>query len=244
MSHPEFLEFLAPGVSKGQAAALARPPSRHPARADADDGRPVQRPRDDRGRPVTAWRCRRPRIASGPRRATSRRRWARRAPPRSSRRSSWPVARRRGTSAAGPVAPTGARAVAAEWPGRRSDDRPRSSLTTLPVASRRSPRCARARSSRCRPTRSTGWASRSTPSAGSDGCSPPSTVRSTRGSSSSWPTIARPMRPGSSTPAAHVLAAAFWPGGLTLVVPQRAEAGFPPELTGGAATIGLRLPGP
>jgi L-threonylcarbamoyladenylate synthase len=47
---------------------------------------------------------------------------------------------------------------------------------------------------------------------------------------------------GIMTPAAHVLAAAFWPGGLTLVVPQRAEAGFPPELTGGAATIGLRLP--
>jgi L-threonylcarbamoyladenylate synthase len=43
-------------------------------------------------------------------------------------------------------------------------------------------------------------------------------------------------------PAAHVLAAAFWPGGLTLVVPQRADAGLPPELTGGAATIGLRLP--
>jgi L-threonylcarbamoyladenylate synthase len=42
--------------------------------------------------------------------------------------------------------------------------------------------------------------------------------------------------------AAHVLAAAFWPGGLTLVVPQAAGARFPPELTGGAATIGLRLP--
>lgn len=42
--------------------------------------------------------------------------------------------------------------------------------------------------------------------------------------------------------AAHVLAAALWPGGLTLVVPQRAGAGLPPELTGGAATIGLRLP--
>jgi L-threonylcarbamoyladenylate synthase len=43
-------------------------------------------------------------------------------------------------------------------------------------------------------------------------------------------------------PAAHVLAAAFWPGGLTLVVPQRPDANLPPELTGGAATIGLRLP--
>ena len=34
---------------------------------------------------------------------------------------------------------------------------------------------------------------------------------------------------GIMTPAAHVLAAAFWPGGLTLVVPQRAEAGSRPS---------------
>lgn len=47
---------------------------------------------------------------------------------------------------------------------------------------------------------------------------------------------------GSLDAAAHVLAAAFWPGGLTLVVPQRPGAGLPSELTGGAATIGLRLP--
>ena len=42
--------------------------------------------------------------------------------------------------------------------------------------------------------------------------------------------------------AAHVLAAAFWPGGLTIVVPQRPDAALPSELTGGARTIGLRLP--
>ena len=41
---------------------------------------------------------------------------------------------------------------------------------------------------------------------------------------------------------AHVLAAAFWPGALTLVVAQRPGAALPPELTGGAATIGIRLP--
>ncbi|MDP9483552.1 MAG: Sua5/YciO/YrdC/YwlC family protein, partial [Chloroflexota bacterium] len=40
---------------------------------------------------------------------------------------------------------------------------------------------------------------------------------------------------------AHVLASAFWPGGLTLVVPLRSDAGLPAELTGGAGTIGLRL---
>lgn len=42
--------------------------------------------------------------------------------------------------------------------------------------------------------------------------------------------------------AAHVLAAAFWPGALTLVVAQQPGAALPPELTGGAATIGIRLP--
>ena len=47
---------------------------------------------------------------------------------------------------------------------------------------------------------------------------------------------------GSLSAAAHVLAAAFWPGALTLVVAQHRDAGLPSELTGGAATIGLRLP--
>jgi L-threonylcarbamoyladenylate synthase len=42
--------------------------------------------------------------------------------------------------------------------------------------------------------------------------------------------------------AAATLADAFWPGGLTLVVDQLPEAGLPPELTGGASTIGLRMP--
>jgi L-threonylcarbamoyladenylate synthase len=44
------------------------------------------------------------------------------------------------------------------------------------------------------------------------------------------------------TPAAERLAAAFWPGGLTLVVPQRPDVPLPPELTGGRPTIGLRVP--
>lgn len=44
------------------------------------------------------------------------------------------------------------------------------------------------------------------------------------------------------TPAAERLAAAFWPGGLTLVVPQRPDVPLPPELTGGRATVGLRVP--
>ena len=42
--------------------------------------------------------------------------------------------------------------------------------------------------------------------------------------------------------AAAALAAAFWPGGLTLVVPQRPDVPLPAALTGGAPTIGLRVP--
>ena len=48
--------------------------------------------------------------------------------------------------------------------------------------------------------------------------------------------------------AATRLARAFWPGGLTLVVPRRAGRPLPPALTGGALapgaipTVGLRVP--
>lgn len=42
--------------------------------------------------------------------------------------------------------------------------------------------------------------------------------------------------------AARVLAAACWPGGLTLVLGQRPGAALPPVLTAGALTIGVRLP--
>jgi L-threonylcarbamoyladenylate synthase len=47
---------------------------------------------------------------------------------------------------------------------------------------------------------------------------------------------------GGWPPAAAALAAAFWPGGLTLIVPQRPDVPLPAALTGGAATIGLRVP--
>ena len=42
--------------------------------------------------------------------------------------------------------------------------------------------------------------------------------------------------------AATVLAEACWPGGLTLVVPQRPGVAVPTVLTGGASSIGLRVP--
>ena len=43
-------------------------------------------------------------------------------------------------------------------------------------------------------------------------------------------------------PAAAALAAALWPGGLTVVVPQRPDVDLPSVLTGGGRTIGLRVP--
>jgi L-threonylcarbamoyladenylate synthase len=42
--------------------------------------------------------------------------------------------------------------------------------------------------------------------------------------------------------AAAALAGAFWPGGLSLIVPQRDDVALPAALTGGAPTIGLRVP--
>jgi L-threonylcarbamoyladenylate synthase len=47
---------------------------------------------------------------------------------------------------------------------------------------------------------------------------------------------------GDWPPVAATLAEAFWPGGLTIVVPQRTGVALPPALTGGAPTIGLRVP--
>jgi L-threonylcarbamoyladenylate synthase len=47
---------------------------------------------------------------------------------------------------------------------------------------------------------------------------------------------------GVMTPAATALGAAFWPGGLTVIVPQRPDVALPAALTGGAPTIGLRVP--
>lgn len=47
---------------------------------------------------------------------------------------------------------------------------------------------------------------------------------------------------GVVTPAASALAARFWPGGLTLVLPVRPEARLPRVLAGGAPTIGVRVP--
>ena len=42
--------------------------------------------------------------------------------------------------------------------------------------------------------------------------------------------------------AAAAVAAAFWPGGLTVIVPRLPEVSLPAALTAGAPTIGLRVP--
>ncbi len=47
---------------------------------------------------------------------------------------------------------------------------------------------------------------------------------------------------GAITPTARVLAERFWPGGLTLVLAQAPGAVLPASLTGGAGTIGVRVP--
>ena len=47
---------------------------------------------------------------------------------------------------------------------------------------------------------------------------------------------------GVLTPEARLLAGRFWPGGLTLVLAQASGAALPAVLTGGAATIGVRIP--
>ncbi len=47
---------------------------------------------------------------------------------------------------------------------------------------------------------------------------------------------------GQWPPSAAALAGAFWPGGLTVVVPQRPDVPLPAALTSGMATIGLRMP--
>lgn len=43
-------------------------------------------------------------------------------------------------------------------------------------------------------------------------------------------------------PSAQKLAAAFWPGGLTIVLDRRAESDLPLLLGGGRPTLGVRLP--
>jgi L-threonylcarbamoyladenylate synthase len=54
---------------------------------------------------------------------------------------------------------------------------------------------------------------------------------------------------GELSEAARALAGAFWPGGLTLVVPRRTDRPLPAALTGGElapgeiTTVGLRVPG-
>jgi L-threonylcarbamoyladenylate synthase len=55
-------------------------------------------------------------------------------------------------------------------------------------------------------------------------------------------TAAQAAEIGIMGPAATALAEACWPGGLTVVVPQRPDVPLPAALTGGSPTVGLRVP--
>ena len=83
---------------------------------------------------------------------------------------------------------------------------------------------------------------RSAGPARSSDCSRPRDARATRRSCCSSPTPSRRPRSASSPRRRASSPTIGWPGGLTLVLRQRPDAGLPPELTGGAPTIGLRLP--
>jgi len=54
--------------------------------------------------------------------------------------------------------------------------------------------------------------------------------------------LAQVQRVARVPPAAQLLAKRFWPGALTLVLPQRPDNPLPELLTGGRPTIGVRLP--
>ena len=54
--------------------------------------------------------------------------------------------------------------------------------------------------------------------------------------------VAQAWELGVESPAAQVLGARFWPGGLTLVLPVRQGVVLPRVLAAGAPTIGVRVP--
>jgi L-threonylcarbamoyladenylate synthase len=54
--------------------------------------------------------------------------------------------------------------------------------------------------------------------------------------------LAEAERLGIFSAAARAVAAEFWPGALTLVVPVRADSGLAPSVTAGLATVALRCP--
>ena len=56
------------------------------------------------------------------------------------------------------------------------------------------------------------------------------------------PDLAAVARLAVLTPEAERLAAAFWPGPLTLVLPLRPDAGLSPLVTAGLDTVPIRLP--
>ena len=56
------------------------------------------------------------------------------------------------------------------------------------------------------------------------------------------PDLAAVHRYATVPPEAEMLAAAFWPGPLTMVLPLRADAGLSPLVTAGLSTVAIRVP--
>ena len=234
VSHPRFLEFVGPGVSKGRRGGLAGAPRRHPDGPGAHGGRCAQRRRDDR-------RCRARGgdgvgAGGGPGggAATSRRR---------SRRTG-----SGGLIEALVLAPPDEAARNGERLAAEADALPRRPRRRLrdddpgPPRRRRGARrggraaARRAGSSRSPPTRSTGSPRTSRCRTPSSACSPPSSARPRRPSRCCSPTRTRPGRWASRRRPRGPSRTRFWPGGLTLVLPVRPGARLPRVLAAGTPT--------
>ena len=103
--------------------------------------------------------------------------------------------------------------------------------------------CGRAASSPCRPTRSTGSPSHSTRRRHRAPV-PGQAAAARQGDRVASRDAAQAESIGVMGPAAAALTAACWPGGLTVIVPQRPDVALPAGLTGGDADDRAARPGP
>ncbi len=230
ISHPRFLEFTAPGVSKGRAIRWLARRLQDPARGGARHRRPVERHRDARrGRPRGG-------DADRADRGPGRRPLHRAAPARggcgADDRGAGPGAARRGVGCRRPAGRGGNGDAGPRGPPVRSRSRSRS--RSRHERAHRPRRCggprrgdrrpaAAAASSPCRPTRSTASRSRSTPPGGIERLFQVKRRPPDRGIMLLLDAAAQAPSIGVMGPAATALADACWPGGLTVVVPQRPD---------------------
>ena len=226
ISHPRFLEFVAPGRVQGPRRALPGPPAARAARRRRWPSATSGTTSRCSPRSATARRCRPRRPRSGPSPATI-------APPvadegvgHADRAARAGRAGRR----AGRLPAAGGRGRASAGPAHRRDrstraDRPR---RRRPAGRPRPRSCAPAASWPCRPTRSTASASRWTTPGGIERLFAAKRRPPDKGIMLLLDDAAQAAGIGVMTPAAAALAEACWPGGLTVIVPaaaRRAAAG-------------------